>query len=306
MTSQQLLIKTALFILPLLFLLHKTVTPLYAIKTNSLQQKEVLILFEEPLRAAAEDVASIYPVLKKDLEETLGWHVNFRPTVTLIGDSSFFHRLAGSDFIAAFAVPQKKLIVIDYSRMTTDPFTIDLILKHELCHLLLHDLIKGHNLPKWLDEGVTQWVSDGMAEIISNQEGSVLDEAILSGKYISIGSLTTRFPRDRKRLMLAYEESKSLVEYIISKWGRDGILTLLEHLKDGKEVDQAILMSLSISFDELEHRWYNHLKKRITWVTYLINHLYEFLFSIAALILIIGFIRVVLKKRAYEEEEETL
>ena len=278
--------------------------PIYAEKLPVIQKKEVVVAFEEPLRAAAEEFADIYPMVKKDLEKTLGWRVDFRPTIMLIKESKTFQMMAGSNLIVAFAVPQKRLIVIDYSKMKTDPFTIELTMKHELCHLLLHNHLKNGNLHRWFDEGIAQWVSGGMAEIIMSQKRSPLNEATLVGKYIKIRSLTERFPRDRKYIFLAYEESKSLVEYIIGKFGIDGILTILKHLKEGKEMDAAVLKALSISFDELEEGWHNHLKKNITWFTYLSNNLYEILFFLAALIMIYGFIRRLMIKRAYMDGEE--
>jgi hypothetical protein len=104
--------------------------------------------------------------------------------------------------------------------------------------------------------------------------------------------------------VLAYEESKSLVEYIISAFGEEALLSMLNDLTEGVEVDAAILRSLSISLDELESRWHQQLKREITWVTYLINHLYEILFFLAAMAMIYGFIRGLMKKRAYRDEEE--
>lgn len=291
-----------IFSISLLFIILPE--PLYGEERGILNKKEVVLLYEQPLRMAAEEAADIYPVLKRELEKTLGWRVNFRPTVLLIKESKAFQKAAGNDLIVAFAIPKKYLIVIDYSKMRTRPFSIDTTLKHELCHLLLHSHIKKEGLPRWLDEGIAQWVSGGMAEIMMNQSRSVLDEAILSGKHINIRALSEGFPENRKSLLLAYEVSKSLVEYIIRKFGRDGILLVLQHLKDGDTMDRAILKGLSISFDELERRWQDHLKKRATWFLYLINHLYEILFFLAALLMIYGFIRSLIKKRAYRHEEE--
>jgi hypothetical protein len=230
--------------------------------------------------------------------------VNFRPTVLLVNESETFQRMAGTNLIVAFAVPERNLMVIDYSKMRTDPFTIETTMKHELCHLLLHNNIKEENLPRWLDEGICQWVSDGIAEIIMTQKRSVLDEAVLSGRYISIRALTGRFPRDKRYLVLAYEESKSLVEYMMGAFGEEAVLSVLKYLEDGVEVEEAIIRGLSISLDELESRWLQHLKRKITWVTYLINHLYEILFFLAAMAMIYGFVRRLMKKRAYKDEEE--
>jgi len=78
----------------------------------------------------------------------------------------------------------------------------------------------------------------------------------------------------------------------------------LGYLKDGTNPDEAILKGLSTSIDELEEAWHEDLRKRITWVTFVINHLYEILFFIAALIMTYGFIKGFLKKRAYMREDE--
>lgn len=288
----------------ILVLLIAPFHPVTAKQTGVIQTREVTVLFEKPLRPAAKEVADIYGRLKAELEKTLGWGLNFRPTVLLVKDRKTFEGMAGTDRIVAFAVPQKKLIVIDYSKMNTRPFTLGITLKHELCHLLLHHHIGSANLPRWLDEGISQWVSDGIAEIIMDTKRSPLKEATLSGNYIRMDELTESFPRDRRSLFLAYEQSKSLVEFMNSEFGTDQVLNILKHLKDGDEVAVAILKGLSIPFDELESRWHRHLRKRTTWFTYLSANLYVILFFLAALITIAGFIRLLIKKRRYEDEED--
>ena len=277
---------------------------LHAAQRGTLQDKGVIVLFDESLKVAAEQAATLFPVLKKELEKKLARPVNFRPTVVLIKETETFKRMAGTSHIVAFAIPEKNLMVIDYSKTRIDPFSIETTMKHELCHLLLHHYIKAGDMPKWLDEGICQWVSDGMSEIIMNQKSSVLDEAILSGQYISIRALTAHFPRDERYLVLAYEESKSLVEYMISAFGEEALLSVLDDLEKGVEVDKALLRSLSISLEELESRWHHHLRRKITWVSYFINHLYEILFFLAAMAMIYGFIRGWMKKRAYQDMDE--
>jgi hypothetical protein len=277
---------------------------LHAAERGTLEEKGVIVLFDEPLRVVAEEAVTLYPILEQEVEDALVRPVNFRPTVVLIKESETFNRMAGTNLMVAYALPEKNVMVIDYSKTRNDPFSIETTMKHELCHLLLHHYIKEENLPKWLDEGICQWVSDGIAEIIMSQKRSVLDEAILSGRYISIRALTGRFPRDKRYLMLAYEESKSLVEYMMGSFGEEAVLSVLNYLEHGMEVDEAITRGLSISLDELESRWHHDLKRRITWVTYLINHLYEILFFLAAMGMIYGFIRGLMKKRAYRDQEE--
>ena len=264
-----------------------------------IEKEGMIVLFQEPLRIAAKEVVDIYPELKAELEKSLRWKLNFRPTILLIKSSKVFQSMAGNKLIVALAIPRRKMVVIDYSKIIFHPFNLRITLKHELCHLVLHHYIKENNLPKWLDEGICQWVSDGIAEILMDKKSMDINKVVLSGSYIRIKDLTERFPKDEKALLIAYEESKSLVRYIISEFGRNGILKVLEYLKDGDEVDEAIVKSLSITFDELETGWRNHLRKRVIWLTYLGNNLYEILFFIAALMTICGFIRNLKKKRVY-------
>lgn len=292
----------ALILVAILFIISSD--PLHAQEWKTLQQKEVIVSFEDSLEIAAQEVAFLYPELKRELEETFSWSVGFVPTIFLISEGQSFQRMARSDLVVAFVLSGQDQIVIDYSKMKTQPFTLETTLKHELCHLLLHHHIKRVNLPRWLDEGICQWVSDGIAEIILDQGGSVLDEAVLSGRYLSIRSLTERFPREKRLLLLAYEESKSLVEYMMSSYGEEKVLSVLDSLKEGADVDAAILESLSISLNDLEIQWHQHLKRKATWLAYLVSHLYEILFFLGALVMIYGFIRQIIKKRAYQEGEE--
>jgi hypothetical protein len=272
-----------------------------------IQTDEVIVVFEESLRPAAQEVVDIHGKVKQELETMLGLDLDFRPKVLLVPDRERFVKMVGSDLFVAFAAPEQQLVVIDYTRMTTDPFTLRTTLKHELCHLILHRHIDRDRLPTWLDEGVAQWTSEGIAEIIMDGKRSILRQATLSGNYIRMAELADGFPRDRRALMLAYEESRSFVEYVSREFGHDGIVGLLEALARGDDVDTAFVTTLSVSLEELEARWYRDLRRRTTWLTYLTANLYGILFFLAALITIGGFIRVMIKKRRrYAEEEERL
>jgi hypothetical protein len=211
--------------------------------------------------------------------------------------------MSGSSLIMGYALPDKGVIVIDYSKMT-EPFTLETIVKHELCHLLLHEYIKDENLPRWLDEGIAQWASGGLADIVMEKRSS-LDGAVLQNRMLGLRYLADGFPGDDLRLRLAYAESKSFVEYLTTCKGEQGLPALLDSLKDGNDIDSAIIKTFSISFAELEQKWHDSLEKKGLWISFLINNLTEILFFLSALILVYGFMRAWRrKKRRYEDEEE--
>ncbi len=269
-----------------------------------IENKEVTILHSPSLKNAAEKIAGQYSQIKSDLEKSLGLQLNFSPVIVLEGNHDNFLEMSGHPLVVGFAVPDKLLAVIDYTKTSRNPLSLESITKHELCHLLLHRYIDDGMLPKWMDEGVAQWVSGGFADIVM-ADHSRLDRAIAAGRYIRIKDLEKTFPWNEEHLILAYEESKSIVDYIVRQYEPDGLLKIIHYLQTGHYINEAVSKSFSISFDELEENWYSALEKNATWTVLFINHLYEFLFFFAGISLIIAYIRVLIRKRALKEEDQT-
>jgi len=270
--------------------------PLFA-ENKVLQTKEVTVIFEEHQTGAAEEVAKVYPSVKLELAENLGWKVDFRPTVLLDRGGETIRRNTGSDIFVAYAVPQRNLIVLDTSRVYAKPFSLESTLEHELCHLLIHRNIE--RLPRWLDEGVCQWASGGIAEFTTEDGKEALQKATISGRLIGMKELV-KFPPDD--IVLAYEESKSIVEYIVSEFGKQGILQILEYLKEGYSLDDSLQKGLSVTTSELDEKWQAYLKKRRGWFSYLSRNLYGILFFFAALATVYGFMRMLKKKKEHIDE----
>jgi len=256
----------------------------------------VKVYFAKSLEPSAREILSIYPEVKEELEEMLGWQLEYRSNVLLIKDQDKFEKMTGSNLFVAMAIPQKKLVIIDCSRMT-HPFTLRTILKHELCHLILHHHIEDGNLPRWLDEGIAQWASDGLAEIIMKNDQFILNRAVLTHRYIRLEDLRLDFPRDKRALLLAYEESKSVVEYIIREYKIRRMLWILYDLEDGQDLDTAISNRLFISLHELEDQWHKHLKQQISWLLFLNAYFYQILFFLTALLLAVVGSAKLLKRR---------
>jgi hypothetical protein len=272
-------------------------------ETGSIQTSEANIFFEKPLTPVAREIADIYSAVSSELSRTFRWEIAFRPDIILAKDRDTFRKMVGSDSILAFAVPERTLIVLDTSRVYTKPFTLRTTLKHELCHLVLHRNIQGDRLPRWLDEGICQWASGGLAELMSEDSDKSIAQAAASDMLIPMRELE-RFPDEDKSLVLAYEESKSFVEYLISRSGEEAFLQAMGYFKQGNSLDEAIQRSFSMSLHDLEQNWQARLKRKYTWFYYFSNNLYTILFVFAALITVYGFIRLLQKKRAYKDEEE--
>ena len=284
------------------FLLSATGLP--AKEPSVRESQELTIVYDRGLEQSARYAQRMYADSKQALQTLFQWPVSFHPTLVLINDQRQFRQMAGHPLVVAYALPSENVMVIDHTRMATKPFNLQATIKHELCHLILHHHIEGERLPRWFDEGVCQWASDGLADIILDRQRELLPAAILSGRYFDLANLKHRFPGDKNGLILAYEQSKSIVEYISRTYGKQGVQDLLELLRQGNELEVAVEKSFGIAFDQLEARWREHLKKNINWFTYLTIHLYEILFVSAALLTILAYIRRVLRKKAYADQTE--
>jgi hypothetical protein len=262
---------------------------------ETVEADSLIVRFEKPLASAAADLIRSYPAVRTELEGALSRKITFRPAVLLIRGGETFRKITGNDMVVAFAVPHQSLIVIDYSRMGVGPFTLRETLKHELCHLLVHARVRGR-LPKWFDEGLAQWVTDGLTNIMFDRKEAQLNEAVLFHRLLALGSLTEKFPGDRELLILAYEESKSMTDYIGKSFGRGKILQVLDIMEQGGSFEIAIREALSIPLSRLEKNWQSDLEKRSSWYLLFVNNLYEILFTFMAVITIYAFFVITFRR----------
>ena len=293
--------KTGSFII--LFLIVLLSGHSYA-ERHAIEDKGVIVRFDDSFQTSAIEVLKLYPGIRQELIRDLGWGTDSRPEIILVKDRAGFKAVAGSDLVTALAIPQDNLIMMDATKMNVYPFTLRVTLKHEMCHLALHHHIAHEKLPRWFDEGICQWVSGGLAEIMADGNRSVLREAFLSNSLISIDQLTDNFPSDGRAMILAYEESKSIVEYTEREFGVSGVRRILEHMSSGDNLEDSVQKSLSISLYELKKRWKSSLADKTLWVSFIGDNLYEILFLFAAVITVYGFIVVLKKRREYKDNDE--
>ena len=272
-------------------------TPIHAENLAVTEGNDIIVQYNEPLKNAAKEVIELYPRIKQELKGILGWEIDFKPSIVLIRENARFQEIIANPYIIAFAIPHKDLIVIDYSKMNVSPFTLGVTMKHEMCHVLLGRNIPSERLPRWLNEGFCQWVTGGVGELMIDDRQPNLNKASLSHRLIPLSLLSRNFPVDRDQLILAYEESKNVVEYMVTEYGQRGVVSVMSYLKEGDDIDEATRKGLSISLDELEERWTQHLQQRVTWIGYVAANIYTILLFAAALLTICGFLRIIIKRR---------
>ena len=264
---------------------------------------EITVRYDAPLKNAAVRMASAYKKNRTDIEAKLGWQLRIDPVVALMSDSEEFQKIVGDKLVTAFALPGRNLIVIDYSRTDRLPFELEDTFKHELTHILLHQRISNEYLPKWLDEGVAQWASGGMADIMRTENKDLLEQAALSHRMLSLKDLNSNFPSSPDGLVLAYEESKSFTEFIVKHYGEAQLRLFLKGLEKQDTIERAVYDNYGVSLDKLEQTWKRGLIRENLWIEYIADHMYWLLFFLAALITIAGYCAVKRRMRDYRDEE---
>jgi hypothetical protein len=296
-----LMIKNLLCILSLIFILTAAS---YAADMEEYRGPEITVRYEVPLKDVAIRISTVYKKTRTDIEAKLGWRLRADPVAVLMHNNAAFQEMVGNKLVTAFAIGGRNLIVIDYSRMDRVPFDLEDTFKHELTHILLHQRISGSNLPKWLDEGVAQWASGGIADIMRTGDKDLLQQAVLSHRVLPLRDISSNFPDSPDGLILAYEESKSFTEFIVKHYGEARLRLLLQSLEKQGTIEQAVYDNYGVSLDMLEQAWKKGLIRENSWIAYMADHMYWLLFSLAALITIAGYCVAKRRMRNYRDEEE--
>lgn len=123
---------------------------------------------------------------------------------------------------------------------------------HEYTHLVVNDL-SGSNCPVWLNEGLAKYEESKIGKV---------EFLYLKDKIIPLNLLSDAFQSpNEKDILLAYEESFSVVNYIIDKFNLYAITKILEKLKQ-EQFEDVLQEELYLNLDELEKRWKEEAVKR--------------------------------------------
>jgi len=124
---------------------------------------------------------------------------------------------------------------------------------HELMHTIVDDFTFSClvEIPTWLHEGLAMDSEGGPGEAGMAD----LQSAIGKNTIFPVHSLGGNFPEDPNQAQLAYEESFSVVDFLIQKWGSAKMRLLLTALRDGKPIDAALDEVYGFNVDGLDAAW---------------------------------------------------
>jgi len=165
-------------------------------------------------------------------------------------------------YASGVAYPDLRLVLITLDpRHPNEHTDILQTFQHELAHVALYDAVKGHDVPRWFNEGFAVYVSG---------EGSLprlqtLWTASLAGNIIPLDRLERSFPEDAILASIAYAEAADIVRYLVRTQEQYRFDALVERIARGMQFDQALLAAYGIDRLTLESEWREDIARRYTF-----------------------------------------
>lgn len=121
------------------------------------------------------------------------------------------------------------------------------IIVHESTHLLLREALgeKALDVPAWLDEGFATH---------SEPNGRIRGRGELYGRTPPLRSMN-RVSGTPRTIPFFYYKSVSVVAYLIEEYGEDNFRRMLDELKAGRVIEDALLNVYGFDVDGLDRRW---------------------------------------------------
>ncbi|MGI6587960.1 MAG: peptidase MA family metallohydrolase [Peptococcia bacterium] len=121
-------------------------------------------------------------------------------------------------------------------------------LAHELTHLFIDEATRG-NYPRWLTEGVAQYVEEEIT-------GFTLSEPLEESKTVlyPFSSLENDFDQQPDQF-LAYWQSLQAVRNLLEKYGLERLTALLAELRQGENFKNAFAHSYGLDFTDFEQEF---------------------------------------------------
>lgn len=131
---------------------------------------------------------------------------------------------------------------------------------HELTHVALDMKLaqtRGEP-PRWLHEGLAQWMQGG----ISEAQKTVLGVAAVENRVLAFSQLEKAFAGKRAEVDLAYAQSYTLVAYIVENGPPEALHTFLDYFAVTGDQELALRKAMGMPLDVIEQRWRRDTRAR--------------------------------------------
>ncbi len=161
--------------------------------------------------------------------------------------------LAGREWLGGQARPELGVVLVAIPPGDSARLQMRRDIPHELTHLMTFVATTPNygSAPRWLDEGLAT-LNEGDP---NSTQAIAVQDAAAKNKLLPIENLCGTFPTDASAALLAYGESRSVVQQIINEYGSAGVQALLAAYRDGATCEGGVERALNTSLTGLEVKW---------------------------------------------------
>lgn len=187
---------------------------------------------------------------------------------------------------AGLAHPGENLVLLDAQAIRREGGVG--IIRHELAHVALGEL-GSSELPRWFQEG--------MAVLAAGEWDTVSALAMVRAARapIPLAELERGFPEGYSDVQLAYAESASFVEFLLTTRGVPAVRGLVESVHRGQAFDVAFTQRFGPRA-EVEAAWLKAIRLRYAWIPVVTGS--TTLIGLAALLCVLAWARLRRRKRS--------
>ena len=163
-------------------------------------------------------------------------------------------QMTGREWVGGQAMPELGVILVAIPHDDRALSRMERDIPHEITHHLLYSKLgaDGYSrIPTWLSEGLAtanEWRLDPNAE-------ASLQTAHAQSELLPLIDLCEPFSADPEVAFLSYTQSASIVSFIRDRYGRAGILALLDAYANGASCSGGIVEALDTTIEQLDLTW---------------------------------------------------
>lgn len=157
-------------------------------------------------------------------------------------------RQNSESWIGGFSIPEAGVIAVPIE--DGDEYSVRRVISHEVSHHVLYQATKNPFSfpPVWLDEGLA--VEGQLAGNESDLEIAL--GGLEEGTLPTLRTLSSSFPTDPAAANRSYATSHMAVEFIIERWGWEGMQNIIREFQASATQDEALQAALGLDTEDLD------------------------------------------------------
>lgn len=222
---------------------------------EQIERGPITVSYYGPVRSRAETILEATELGAQRMSKVLG--VELKEPIRMVAYNNIRDMLSALPPTAR--ATRRELIT---QGMTFGPQSVVVLLgsdndirgvaSHEVTHVLVHRATTSAfvRIPTWLNEGLAEY--GNIAPDVTYDQ--YLASAIARDRLIPLASLYNQ-PGDPEDNILMYGEGRSVVRFMIERFGVDKMPELMRSFNEGLSLDQAMEKVYGFTLTELENRW---------------------------------------------------